>query len=104
MENEKRPVPPAEDSRPEEPPAVVDDEIENPGFSKHDWDEIRGAVPLPPGGLESGGLPAAQESGELPEEDDDNPDQESDEALPEDEEEKAMRHDLGGSGIHYEPE
>lgn len=90
---------------PERPGDPLDIEKEGPQPSEQDWDELGGAQILQDG---SSGIeeidPEGEKDGELPEEDDDNPDQESDEALPDDNEEQAIRHDLGGSGVRYEPE
>ena len=84
-----------------------------PEMTDQDWESLEGAAPddkMTEGngdagdGIESAVRSGVEVDGDLPEEDDDNPDQDSDEALPDDEEEQAMRHDMGGSGIRYEPE
>jgi hypothetical protein len=91
-----------EANRPGDP---LDIEKEGPQPDEQDWDELGGAQILPDGGSGTEEIdPQGEKDGELPEEDDDNPDQESDEALPDDKEEQAIRHDLGGSGVRYEPE
>jgi hypothetical protein len=91
-----------EANRPADP---LDIEKEGPQPREQDWDELGGAQILQDGSSSIEEIdPEGEKDGELPEEDDDNPDQESDEALPDDNEEKAIRHDLGGSGVRYEPE
>ncbi|WP_315926970.1 hypothetical protein [Mesorhizobium sp. SP-1A] len=93
----------AETSVPPDRRGKMDVGPDGPEISNQNWDELRGAPILPAESIEDGKSPD-DTADELPEENDDNPDQASDEALPDDDEERAMRHDLGGSGIRYEPD